>query len=150
MSSVHRAFSQVSPVAELYKVAVETDDRTFLFPAGKYVSQVVVSAHGDRTVRLSAIFGFNESHTDPEFARFGLDEARDLARAMVEAVYQGRTQHVLSDAAKAAIVFNPNGFVLRFGEGAALVELFIASPAILRLAQGIMRAVDRLEAPAPH
>lgn len=148
MTTITRPFAQ--PVAELYKVAIEADDRTFLFPAGKYVPQIIVSAHGDGTVRLSAIYAFNESRDDPEFARFGVEESRDLARAMIEAVYQGRTQHVLSDAAKAAIVFNPNGFVLRFGEGAALVELFIASPAILRLAQGVLRAVDRLDAPAAH
>ena len=79
-----------------------------------------------------------------------IEDARELARSILDAVFQGRTQHVLSQTTKVAVVFNPNGFVLRFGEGAALRELFIGSPAIIRLAQGILRMTDRLSAMPAH
>ena len=79
-----------------------------------------------------------------------LDEARDVARALLDAVFQGRSQHVLSEQSKTAVVFNPNGFVIRFGEDRTLRELLIASPAIVRLSQGILRVADRISALIPH
>lgn len=136
-------------------VNVEVDDRTVLFPNGNFLTHIAVSGAADRDagnleVRLDAVFMFNEQRTEPQIAVLGVDDARDFARACLEAVFQGRTQHVLSDAAKVAVIFNPNGFVVKFGEERALRELFIASPAIIRLAQGVMRVVDNLDAPAPH
>jgi len=125
---------------------VEMDDRTVLFPCGNFLSHVAVSEERGE-VKLEAVFHFNEQRADTVFAIIDVDDARDLARGCLEAVFQGRTQHVLSNRAKIAVVFNPNGFVLRFGEERALKELFIASPAIIRLAQGIMRIADRIDAP---
>lgn len=139
-----------TPVARARVVYnVEMDDRTVLFPCGNFLSHVLVSEEqGD--VKLEAAFHFNERRADPVLAVLDVDDARDLARGCMEAVFQGRTQHVLSETAKIAIIFNPNGFVLRFGEERALKELFVASPAIIRLAQGIMRIVDRIDAPPPN
>lgn len=137
-------------------VNVETDDRTALYPHGNFLSHILVlgdlpTRDGDEAdVRLEAVFMFNEQRADPLIAVLALDDALALSRAMLEAVFQGRTQHVLSSTAKIAVIFNPNGFVVRFGEEREGVELFIASPAILRLAQGLARIADRLEAPAPH
>ena len=143
--------SLASPVAARSRVVynVEMDDRSVLFPCGNFLSHVAVS-EDDGAVKLDAVFHFNEQRADTLIARLQLDDARDLARMCLEAVFQGRTQHVLSDAAKIVIFFNPNGFVIKFGEERTLKELFIASPAIVRLAQGIMRTADRLSAPAAH
>lgn len=134
-------------------INVEVDDRTVLFPDGKFLSHIALSEEetaGDGAVRLEGVFLFNESRLGPEVATLPVEDARELARSILDAVFQGRTQHVLSETAKVAVVFNPNGFVLRFGEGAALRELFIGSPAIVRLAQGILRMADRLSALPPH
>jgi hypothetical protein len=125
-------------------VNVEADDRTVLFPAGKFLSHVSVQTTDDDRVRLEAVFHFNEEREDAEIAVLDPQEAFDLGRALLDTVFQGRTQHVLSEGAKIAVVFNPNGFLITFGAGAALKELYIASPAIMRLSQGIMRVVDRL------
>ncbi|WP_376967197.1 hypothetical protein ABNQ39_35495 (plasmid) [Azospirillum sp. A26] len=134
-------------------INVEVDDRTVLFPDGKFLSHIALSEEdmtGDGAVRLEGVFLFNESRLGPEVATLPVEDARELARSILDAVFQGRTQHVLSETAKVAVVFNPNGFVLRFGEGDALRELFIGSPAIVRLAQGILRMADRLSALPPH
>lgn len=130
-------------------INVEMDERTVLFPDGKFLSHVCVSEEGGR-VRLEAVFLFNESRQPADIAALDVEDARQLARAVMDGVFQGRTQHVLSDTAKVALIFNPNGFILRFGEGAALRELFVASPAIIRLAQGLLRMVDRLSAAPAH
>lgn len=134
-------------------INVEVDDRTVLFPDGKFLSHIALSeedAAGDGAVRLEGVFLFNESRLGPEIATLPVEDAQELARSILDAVFQGRTQHVLSETAKIAVVFNPNGFVLRFGEGDALRELFIGSPAIIRLAQGILRMADRLSAQPAH
>jgi len=134
-------------------INVEVDDRTVLFPDGKFLSHIALTEEGsarDGAVRMEGVFLFNESRLGPEIATLPEEDARELARSILDAVFQGRTQHVLSETAKVAVVFNPNGFVLRFGEGDALRELFIGSPAIIRLAQGILRLVDRLSAQPAH
>ncbi|NYZ17712.1 hypothetical protein HL658_34645 [Azospirillum sp. RWY-5-1] len=131
-------------------VNVEMDDRTVLFPDGKFLTHVAIAEDAGGGIRLDAVFLFNESRTEATIASIEAEDARELGRALLEAVFQGRTQHVLSETARIAVVFNPNGFVLRFGEERALRELFIASPAIVRLAQGVLRMVDRVCALPPH
>lgn len=130
-------------------INIELDDRSFFFPDGKTLSHIAVHEEED-TIRLSDVFHFNESRLDPAIYAFTQEDAREFARSIMDAVYQGRTQHVLSDSSKVAIIFNPNGFVIRFGEERALKEMFINSPAIIRLAQGVLRLVDRMAAPPPH
>lgn len=139
-------------------INVEVDDRTALFPDGKFLSHIALhegalpDAGGQESdaLRLEGVYLFNESRLGPEIATLPAEDARELARSILDAVFQGRTQHVLSETSKVAVVFNPNGFVLRFGEGNALRELFIGSPAIIRLAQGILRMADRLSALPAH
>lgn len=131
-------------------VNVEMDDRTVLFPDGKFLTHVAIAEDAGGGIRLDGVFLFNESRTEATIASIEPEDARELGRALLEAVFQGRTQHVLSETARIAVVFNPNGFVLRFGEERALRELFIASPAIVRLAQGVLRMVDRVCALPPH
>ncbi|CAO3439998.1 hypothetical protein, partial [Azospirillum doebereinerae] len=119
-------------------VNVEVDDRTVLFPDGKFLSHILIHEETEGGLRLEAAFHFNESRLDPRLCTLGVEDARDLARAILDAVFQGRTQHMLSATARIAVVFNPNGFLMRFGEHQPK-ELFIASPAIVRLAQGVLR-----------
>lgn len=135
-------------------INVEMDDRTVLFPDGKFLSHLALhesdAGKDGEAVRLEGVFHFNEERSDPVLAVLEVEDAREFGRALLDAVFQGRTQHMLSETAKIAVIFNPNGFVLKFGEERALKELFIASPAIVRLAQGVLRMVDRLSAPSPH
>lgn len=131
-------------------INVEMDDRTVVFPDGKFLTHLAVSEDKDGRIRLDGVFLFNEARTDAGLAAVAVEDAREFARAILDAVFQGRTQHVLSDTARIAVIFNPNGFVLKFGEERAVKELFIASPAIVRLAQGVLRMVDRALTPTPH
>lgn len=135
-------------------INVEMDDRTVLFPDGKFLSHLALHeadrGNGEEAVRLEGVFHFNEERTDPVLAILEVEDAREFGRSLLDAVFQGRTQHMLSETAKIAVIFNPNGFVLKFGEERTLKELFIASPAIVRLAQGVLRMVDRLSALSPH
>lgn len=130
-------------------INVELDDRSFLFPDGKVLSHISLHEGGD-LIRLEGVFPFNETRLDPLIQALRPDDALDFARTILDAVYQGRTQHVLSDSVKIAILFNPNGFILKFGEERALKEVFLNSPAIIRLAQGLLRLIDHMTATPSH
>ncbi|MFN3076512.1 MAG: hypothetical protein ABT940_06475 [Alphaproteobacteria bacterium] len=131
-------------------VNVEMDDRTALFPDGKFLTHISITENPVDMIRLEALFHFNETRLDPLIALLAVEDAKEFGRSIMDSVFQGRTQHVLSDHAKIGIVFNPNGFVIKFGDGRSMKELFIASPTILRLAQGILRIVDNTLAVPPH
>jgi hypothetical protein len=131
-------------------VNIETDDRTVLFPAGKFVTHISVQSQGTDSVRLDAIYSFNQAGEACEIHVLSVDNARAFARAILDSVFQGRSQHVINESARVMIVFNPNGFVISFGNGANAVDLYIASPAILRLSQALLRVADRLTPAQNH
>ena len=131
-------------------VNIETDDRTVLFPAGKFLTHISVQSQPPDMVRLDAIFSFNEASVPCEIVVLSVDNARAFARAILDAVYQGRSQHVINETARVMLVFNPNGFVITFGNGRDAVDLYMASPAIVRLSQALLRVVDRLSPNERH
>lgn len=150
MTALPSAYPAPSAARPRLVINVEMDDRTVLFPDGKFLSHIAVHETDTAQIRLEAVCHFNEERSDTHIADIDGEDARDFGRALLDAVFQGRTQHVLSETAKVAVIFNPNGFVLKFGEERALRELFIASPAIVRLAQGVLRMVDRVSALPRH
>src|ERR1700756_5054081 len=79
-----------------YVIKVDLDERAFLFPAGKSVSQIAIGTEG-RVVHIDAVFAFNETHTPPRLMTLGLEDVRELARRLVDAVYQARTQLAMTD-----------------------------------------------------
>lgn len=126
------------------EVNVEVDDRTVLFPAGKFLSLILVKTAEDE-IHLDAVFVFNEERTDSLISALTKDDAFRLARAIMDAVFQGRTQSVVTGGERIGVVFQANGFVILFGNHEHACELFITSPAIIRLAHGLLRVVDRME-----
>ena len=137
---------RIEPVTNVGKerlsIVVELDDRSFLFPAGIGVSHLNLSSASGRGVSIEAVASFNTARHDPRLALLSYEDAREFARKIVDAYYQGRTQHALSEAIKIAIVFNPNGFLLQFSGDRENADLFVTSGAIMRLAQGLLRVLD--------
>jgi hypothetical protein len=131
-------------------VNVEMDDRTFLFPDGKFLSHILVGSTAENMITLDGVFHFNGTRSDPRFCVLDLDDARELSRKLIDAFYQGRTQHVITDTVRIAIVFNPNGFVVQFGELRSTTDLFINPPSVLRLTQGLLRVIDSISPVLSH
>lgn len=124
-----------------HEVRVDLNDRCFLFPAGKGVSHLVAAADADQGLELRAVFAFNQSRADSTIDHFSLDEARSLARSMIEGVYQARTQTVFLDGRRLALVCNTNGFVMLGHEEA--YALFVSGQNLIQVAQMLLRAVDK-------
>jgi hypothetical protein len=106
--------AELQPVPKLktrpeYVIKIDLDDRAFLFPAGKSVAQIAFATEG-RMIHLEAVYPFNETHTPPRLLTLGLDDAKDLARRLIDAVYQARTQLAMSDGMRIAINVVANGY----------------------------------------
>jgi hypothetical protein len=124
-----------------YAVKVDLDDRAFLFPAGKSMTQLVFNAKG-KTVHIEAVFPFNEARTPPRIVSLDLEDARELGRRLVEAVHHARTQLVVSAGTRITINVIANGYHLQIGDLNQSTDLFLGTSCIWRVCQGVLRIVD--------
>ncbi|KAA5606973.1 hypothetical protein F1188_03415 [Roseospira marina] len=136
-------------LADSHDVRVDLNERCFLFPTGKGVLHLVLSARAEPpTLEMRAVFGFNQTRADGTVDRFTLVEAHTLARAMIEGVYQARTQTVFLEGRRVALVCHTNGFVMVGPD--ECYELFLSGQTLITVAQGILRAVDKVARTEAH
>src|SRR3954452_20125067 len=131
-------------VAELkakFEVKVDLDERSYLFPAGKPVSQLLFLSDG-RTIFVEAVYPFNQSRTPPRLASLDLEDAREFGRRLIEAVHCARTQLVVTPGARISINVVANGYHVQFGDMNSATELFLGTSCIWRVCQGVLRIAD--------
>jgi hypothetical protein len=138
--------AELQPVPKLktkpdYVIKVDLDERAFLFPAGKSISQISFATDG-RMIHVDAVFAFNETHTPPRLMTLGLEDVRELARRLVDAVYQARTQLAMTDGMRIAINVIANGYHLQIGDMTDPIDLYLSTGCIWRLCQGLLRIAD--------
>jgi len=124
-------------------VEIDLDERAYLFPAGKPMTRLHITAEG-REIEINAIFPFNEARTPARITTLDITDAKDLARRLLEAVFQARTQHVVSDGVRVAINVMTNGYNLQFGDLNHSTDMFLGFGCIWRVIQGLLRAVDHI------
>ena len=124
-----------------HAVKVELDERAFLFPAGKSVIQLVFYADGP-IIHLEAVYPFNESRAAPQLLSLDLEDARELARRLVDAVYQARSQLALTGGVRIAINVVANGYHLQIGDMNRSTDLLLSTGCIWRVCQGLLRIID--------
>jgi hypothetical protein len=130
-------------------VQVDLDERAFLFPAGKSVSQLIFTATG-ASVAIDLTFPFNQTRLAPRLAVLAVDDAAVLARCLTMAVYQARTQHAISETMHITIDVLANGYRLQFGDMHKPLELLLGTACIWRVCQGLLRAVDVISPVQSH
>lgn len=140
---VGTATVQLNARPSRHSIEVDLDERAHLFPAGKPMTRLIYAAEG-RTIDVDAVFPFNESRTRARVMSLDIDDARELGRRLVDAVYQARTQHVISDGARIAIMVLPNGYQLQIGDLNHATDVFLGTGSIWRVIQGLLRAVDQI------
>ena len=124
-------------------IKVDLDDRAFLFPAGKSVSQIAFSTEGP-FIHIEAVYPFNEARTPPRIATLRLEDAAELGRRLVDAVYQARTQLAMSDGMRIAINVIANGYHLQVGDMTESTDLYLSTGCIWRVCQGLLRIIDHI------
>jgi len=98
-----------------YEIKVDLDERAYLFPAGKSVSQLLFLSDG-RTIFVEAVYPFNQSHTPPRLVALDLEDAREFGRRLIEAVHCARNQLVVTSGIRIAINVIANGYHHQFGD----------------------------------
>lgn len=123
-------------------IKVDLDERAYLFPQGKQVLQLHVLAYRPHMIRLEATFAFNEARASHELFELTADDARDLVRRLVEAVYRAQSGQVVSRTTTLSIAVVANGYIVQVGDHEQMRELFLSTSCIWRVCSGIARAVD--------
>src|ERR1700733_3407591 len=131
--------AEFQPVSRLktrpdYIIKIDLDERAFVFPAGKSVSQIAFATEG-RSIHIEVVYPFNEAHTPPRLVTLGLEDARELGRRLVDAVYQARTQLAISDGMRIAINVVANGYHLQIGDMTEPTDLYLSTGCIWRVCQ---------------
>ena len=139
---------ELQPVPKLrvkpdYVIKIDLDERAFLFPAGKSVSQIAFVTEG-RLIHMEAVYPFNETRTPPRLLTLTLEDAREFARRLVDAVYQARTQLAMSDGMRIAINVIANGYHLQIGDMSDPTDLYLSTGCIWRVCQGLLRIIDHI------
>src|SRR4051794_16362073 len=124
-----------------FEIKVDLDERAFLFPSGKSISQLLFLSDG-RTIFVEAVYPFNQSRTPPLIASLDLDDAREFGRRLIEAVYGARNQLVVTQGVRISINVIANGYHLQFGDMNSATEVFLSTNCIWRVCQGLLRVSD--------
>jgi hypothetical protein len=124
-------------------VKVDLDDRAFLFPAGKSIAQIAFATEG-RAIHLEAIYPFNETRTPPRLLTLALEDAKEFARRLIDAVYQARTQLAVSDGMRISVNVIANGYHIQIGDMSDPTDLYLSTGCIWRVCQGLLRAIDHI------
>ena len=144
----HAQAMSINPVPRIiaefkpkHEIKVDLDERAYLFPAGKSVSQLLFLSDG-RTIFIEAVYPFNQSHTPPRLVALDLEDAREFGRRLIEAVHCARTQMVVTSGIRISINVVANGYHLQFGDMNNATELFLGTNCIWRVCQGLLRIAD--------
>ncbi len=135
--------SQTPTLAALQQVPVDLDERAYLFPQGKPLTRLVLHPDG-RHIRVDAVFAFNATRTPPRLFTLELDDARHLAKTLVDAVYLARTQHAITETMRVTIEVLANGYRLQIGEQDTGLGLYLGTASIWRVCQALLRAIDSI------
>src|SRR3954466_3365177 len=131
----------VTDLKPKYEIKVDLDERAFLFPAGKSVSQLLFVSDG-RTIFIEAVYPFNQSHTPPRLISLDLEDAREFGRRLIEAVHCARTQLVVTSGVRISINVIANGYHIQFGYMNHATELFLGTNCTCRVCQARLRIAD--------
>jgi hypothetical protein len=131
----------VATLKPKFEVKVDLDDRAFLFPAGKSLAQLIFLSDGQK-IYAEAAYHFNQSRTPPRLLTLDLEDAKELARRLVEAVHTARTQLAITAGLRITINVVANGYHLQIGDMSDARELFLGTGSIWRVCHGLLRVID--------
>jgi len=123
-------------------VKVDLDDRCFLFPDGKIVSNLMLVAGSERNIAIDAVFLFNQTHLPPRIVEMSLTEAQGFVRELLNAVYYAKTSFFLGASVRVTINVAANGYHIEFLRSQETIELLVSTGSIWRFIKGVLSAVD--------
>lgn len=139
---------RVQPARE----AVVLDDRSFVRSGATGevlpLSHLALVAAGGDLLRIEAGYADPASGADPLFAAIHRDEAEALFRMMVDAYYRGLDEVATGELVALKLRFGFTGFEIALRRAGNEQALVCPPSAMMRLAHGLARILDRMAAPA--
>lgn len=130
-------------------VNVDLDDRSFLFPEGKPLTQLRIIAYPSVIV-FEGAFSFNRTKTAPTLFELDLDDALEFSHKLVEAVYRAQSGHLFSDQIRLSVHVVVNGYILQIGDMSDPKEIYIGTASIWRICKGLLQAIDHVRPTQSH
>lgn len=134
----------------VHVIAVDLDDRCFVFPGGKGLTQIKLSGTDRGDVVVEAVYAYNAAKASPLLLTLTLEDARELCKRLVEAVYRAQTQHVISDTVRVTINVIANGYHIQIGDTGEPLEVLLSPSVIWRVCNGLCKVVDAISPIVAH
>lgn len=131
-------------------VKIDLDERAFLFPQTKSLTQLHIYVHKPQLVRFEVAYAFNHAHANSLLFEISVEDCAELSRRLVEAVYRAQSTQIVTKSLSLGMTVVPNGYILQINEHSASTEMFLGTGSIWRVLSGIARAVDLLAPSASH
>ena len=125
-------------------IKIDLDERVFVFPQHKPLTQLVLNVVRPNTVRFEGGYAFNQNRANPVLFELTGEDCAELTRRFVEAVYRAQSTQVVTSSTSIAITVAVNGYIVQVSTPDGPVELFLGMASIWRVLNGLARAVDVL------
>ncbi len=125
-------------------VKIDLDDRAYIFPEGKPITQLHVMAYRGQGLRIEALYAFNQSRASPVLFEIPADDASDFLKRLVEAVYRAQSCQIVSPTLSLSIAVVANGYLFQLGGLETSRELMVSTGSIWRVCAGLARALDAI------
>jgi hypothetical protein len=129
---------------------VELDDRCFLFPDGKQLAHLLVSAPRTGGITFDAVYGFNKTRLPSHILRLELSEAKQFVREFIDAIYAAKPGFVLTENIRITILVVANGYRLEFLRNDQKQEIFLSTSVVWRFVKALLMAVDEASPVVAH
>lgn len=123
-------------------VRVDLDERAYVFPAGRQVTQLQFLAFRPHMIAIEAVYAFNESRASPDLVELPIEDARQLSRKLVESVYRAQPSQVVSRETTLTLATVANGYIIEFGAHECPKTLMLSTGCIWRVCNGLARVID--------
>jgi hypothetical protein len=131
-------------------IAVDMDERAFLFPETRAIAQLKFTADLAGTISIDFVYAHNASHMPPSRLTLQYDDAKQFCLRLVDAIYRAQTQNAISDSANIAITMAANGYIFIMEDSGRQRQLYLSTSVIWRVCNALCRMVDVQSPIAAH
>ncbi len=123
-------------------ICVDMDERAFLLPEIRNITQLKFSAQPDRCILIEFVYAHNVSRLPPSKLLLQYDDAKDLCVRLVDAVYRAQTQNFISETARITITLVTNGYIFIIDENGQQRQFYMGGNTIWKVCNALYRMVD--------
>jgi len=142
MMNEYKASAQQLSDSALRMLVVDLDERAYLFPESRSLTQIKFNLDAEGYVLVELVFAHNVSRVHPYTLRLGRSDAKDLCFRIIDAVYRAQTQHLVTETIRISITVVSNGYIFKIEDQGVQRELYLSTVVIWKVCNALCRIVD--------